>query len=113
MGTFSEEVANAVRGALCATLAASDGATALVNRLSGVDSDFLNVARPLRRQLCSDDPANDPTYTPPFEGGQCNSNGGGYLVVVEVTDCADSTTNITRRCRGPIRGIRNLSSTPI
>jgi len=106
MGTFTEEVANAVRAGLCATLAASDGATELVNKVYGVSGDTLNVARALRRQLCSDDPDNDPTYTPPFTGGQCNVNGGGYTVVIQLNRAGGGTSSFTRRCRGPIAGVR-------
>jgi len=104
MGTFSEEVATSIRGGLCALLAASDGATALVNRLSGVDSGALNIARALRRQLCSDDPDNDPVLPPPpFTGGQCVKQYNLTLSGTRASSCA-GTPGPFSQIAGPIWG---------
>lgn len=74
MGSFSDAVATAAKGAMCGLLAASDASQGFINELYGIPSDFANIGRSLRRQVC-DDP-NDPGYTPqpPFQGGQCSTN---------------------------------------
>src|SRR3990172_10448521 len=71
MITFAEGVAQAARGTLCALMAANDNINRLFANIGADPFGFYPAMSGLRRQLCSDDPDNDPVYEPPFTGGQC------------------------------------------
>lgn len=71
MVTFSEAVQRSGRLALCALFATNEAVNALISPIAGDSLGLYPLTRGLRRQLCSDDPDNDPVYEPPFEGGQC------------------------------------------
>lgn len=89
MPTFQESVNGALRGGLCAVLGANETAAKVLTSVSGDPLGVVPLASGLRRQLCSDDPDNDPTYEPPFNGGQCP--GVTYIVTLRTRN-VDSPT---------------------
>jgi len=71
MPSFNEAVQESGRLALCALFATNEAVNALISPIAGDSLGLYPLTSGLRRKLCSDDPANDPTYEPPFSGGQC------------------------------------------
>lgn len=71
MVSFSEAVQESGRLALCSLFAGNEAVNALISPIAGDSLGLYPLTSGLRRKLCSDDPANDPEYEPPFEGGQC------------------------------------------
>jgi len=71
MVTFNEAVESSARSGLCFLLGQFDEAAKFLVRVVGTSAGVAPVASGIRRKLCSDDPANDPVYEPPFSGGQC------------------------------------------
>lgn len=71
MVSFSEAVQESGRLALCALFAGNEAVNALISPIAGDSLGLYPLTSGLRRKLCSDDPANDPQYEPPFTGGQC------------------------------------------
>lgn len=110
MVTFREAVANSLRGALCAVIAVNDDGAKLFGRIPGLSSgaDYFNFFAPLRAQLCNDDPADVPTPSPPFTGGQCPVF---YTAAIQVTqyntagEVVSSGVNNIPGLQGPIGGI--------
>lgn len=78
MPTFQESVNGALKGGLCAVLAANETAAKVLTSVSGDPLGVAKLAGGLRRQVCSDDPENDPVPEVPFSGGQCP--GTVYLI---------------------------------
>jgi len=110
MITFAEGVAQAARGTLCALMAANDNVNRLFANIGADPFGFYPAMSGLRRQLCSDDPNNDPSYEPPFEGGQCNDV---YVIQVQTTRVAPNPPEtFSVRARGPIGGVRVVPITP-
>lgn len=103
MPSFSEAVQESGRLALCALFAGNEAVNALLSPLTGDSLGLYPLTTGLRRKLCSDDPANDPVYEPPFTGGQCNE---AYLVSWESQNSDATTSSATVLARGPIVGIR-------
>jgi hypothetical protein len=113
MTTFSEAVRASTRAALCALSAANESANALLSPLIGDPLGFYDLTSGLRRQLCSDDPDNDPE--PPSErviGGQCP----GVLYNVTFTRNNTTTgvpvTTVFNNEPGPITLTRNTPPDP-
>lgn len=71
MVDFAESVKGALKGGLCAVLGADEAAVKLLSRLTGSPIGAYPLASGLRRQLCSDDPGNDPVFVPSPATGQC------------------------------------------
>lgn len=107
MVTFNEAVNGAVQNTLCALLIANDNVNALLSNITRIPQAAYPTAAGLRRQLCSDDPDNDPSYIPPFTGGQCSI---GYFVNGQVTNYAsdgsiDSQGPFQLAVNGPVGGL--------
>jgi hypothetical protein len=114
--SFSEAAAQAVQGAACSLLAASDNATAWINSVYGLDGDFGNIAGALRKNICNESEPDISGYGPqsPFTGGQCSTD---YRVIYEwanrtfATDCSSRpdqplSTEDAEPIFGPITGVR-------
>lgn len=83
-------------------LAVDEAAVKLLSRVTGSPIGAFPLAAGLRRQLCSDDPANDPVYEPPFEGGQCVEK---YIVEYTLGSGGPSPSTGTLLAIGPIEGL--------
>ncbi len=84
MPTFNEAVKESGRLSLCALFAANEAVNALLSPIAGDSGGLYPLTSGLRRQLCSDDPANDPTPDVPFPGGQCPGTKYGAFMTGQV-----------------------------
>lgn len=106
MPTFSEAVQESGRLALCALFAGNEAVNALLSPLTGDSLGLYPLTSGLRRKLCSDDPANDPVYVPPFEGGQCDAP---YLVDFDIkAEDGGVIGGGPVLTNGPIAGVRSV-----
>lgn len=108
MLSFKDAAATAIRGALCASLAAIEDSNRLLNRILRTPGlDYFNVSGALRAQICNIDPDDaNPNPGPPFTGGQCPEP---YIITFRRINLDGSLgPNIVRRTRGPIAGARRI-----
>jgi len=107
MVDFFDGLRRATRAVDCTLLTAAGAVLGAAGSLPGGDPTFVNNSVKALRRLRGCDPADDPEPEPPgFSGGQCDQDGGGYLVVIEVTRTDGGITTFNRRARGPIGGVR-------
>jgi len=116
MVTFSEAVRRSGRLALCAVLAVNESVNALISPIAGDSLGLYPLTSGLRRQLCSDDPGNDPVFTPEFAGGQCETNysvtWGSYSRYIGGCGTETAGGNTVGGINGPIRGIAFQNPNP-
>lgn len=97
-----EAITAQVKSGLCFVLGNAEEGAAFVSRVYGTSFGAYQGASGLRRLLCSDDPDNDPTYEPPFEGGQCVEK---YIVEYTLDAGGPSPSTGTLLAIGPIQGL--------
>jgi len=116
MITFAEGVAQATRGTLCAVMAVNDNINRLFAKIGADPFGFYPAMSGLRRQLCSDDPDNDPIYVPEFTGGQCVGVNYNVTILRENYPFSDCSTlgpvSTTNTYLGPIRGLVTRTENP-
>lgn len=95
-----------MRGGLCAILAANETAAKVLTSVTGDPLGAAKLAGGLRRQVCSDDPDNDPQPDVPFSGGQCA--GTQYLFTWTLIRPGLPVLNLQDDRQGPLQLSRAL-----
>jgi hypothetical protein len=102
-----DAISQALRAGACSVLSGAEQGAQYVSNVYGTSFGAYNGAAGLRRQICSDNPANDDTYEPPFMGGQCDQ---AYVVFLQriMADGSTPFSPFGRLTRGPILGTRRV-----